>query len=64
MTFLEETKIPYKLPKQTTVLEGKCKGLSICVSGFRDSNLEALITNEGGRIVMGCLKNNTFGGEG
>ena len=41
------------------MLEGKCKGLSICVSGFRDSNLEALITNEGGRIVSGVSKKTT-----
>ena len=59
MTFLEETKIPYKLLKQTTVLEGKCKGLSICVSGFRDSNLEEVITNEGGKIVSGVSKKTT-----
>lgn len=63
MAFLEETKIPYKLSPKTAVLEGKCKGLSICVSGFRDSNLEEVITNEGGKIVSGVSKNNTFGGE-
>ena len=41
------------------MLEGKCKGLSICVSGFRDSNLEEVITNEGGKIVSGVSKKTT-----
>lgn len=59
MVFLEETKIPYKLSPKTAVLEGKCKGLSICVSGFRDSNLEEVITNEGGKIVSGVSKKTT-----
>ena len=59
MAFLEETKIPYKLSPKTAVLEGKCKGLSICVSGFRDSNLEEVITNEGGKIVSGVSKKTT-----
>ena len=59
MAFLEETKIPYKLSPKTVVLEGKCKGLSICVSGFRDSNLEEVITNEGGKIVSGVSKKTT-----
>ena len=40
-------------------IRDRCKGLSICVSGFRDSNLEEVITNEGGKIVSGVSKKTT-----
>lgn len=58
--FLKETQIPVLQPKpKNTNAEGKCKGMSICVSGFRDSQLESMIQNEGGQVVSGVSKKTT-----
>ena len=58
--FLYETQIPVLSPVQnTTNQEGKCAGLNVCMSGFRDAALEDTIKKEGGKIASGVSKNTT-----
>lgn len=58
--FLKKTRIPVLQPKTKNVnAEGKCKGMSVCVSGFRDSQLESMIQDEGGQMVSGVSKKTT-----
>ena len=40
-------------------MDGKCNGLSVCISGFRDSNFENAIINAGGNMVSGVSKKTT-----
>ncbi len=39
---------------------GKLSGMKIVISGFRDANLEKLITNNGGELSSGVSKNTTI----
>lgn len=57
--FLHQTQIPIIMPSQQIAANGKCNGLAICVSGFRDSNFENAIINAGGQIVSGVSKKTT-----
>lgn len=58
--FLHDTQIPVLAPTaKTKNTTGKCENMSICVSGFRDSELEKAIENEGGKMVSGVSKKTT-----
>lgn len=59
MRFLYDTQIPVIMPIQQKVIDGKCNGLSVCISGFRDSNFENAIINAGGKMVSGISKKTT-----
>ena len=59
MRFLHNTKIPVIMPNQQVAKDGKCSGLAVCVSGFRDSDFENAIIEAGGRVVSGVSKNTT-----
>lgn len=59
MRFLHDTQIPIIMPTQQKVMDGKCNGLSVCISGFRDSNFENAIINAGGNMVSGVSKKTT-----
>lgn len=59
MEFLHDTQIPIKNPAKTVASGDKCKGMAICVSGFRDSDFEAAVINESGKIVSGVSKKTT-----
>lgn len=58
--FLSETKIPpIKLNPVPINISGICSGMSVCVSGFRDSAMEQFIKENGGTIVSGVSKKTT-----
>lgn len=58
--FLAETKIPVIKPTVKFInTEGKCAGMNVCVSGFRDNELERIIEKEGGTMVSGVSKKTT-----
>lgn len=59
MDFLHDTGITPILPTKQVAVDGKCSGLSVCVSGFRDANFENAIINAGGKIVSGVSKKTT-----
>lgn len=59
MRFLHDTQIPTIMPIQHTASDGKCSGLSVCVSGFRDNDFENRIIDAGGKIVSGVSKKTT-----
>jgi NAD-dependent DNA ligase len=40
--------------------EGKLSGMKIVISGFRDANLEKIITNNGGELSSGVSRNTTI----
>lgn len=57
--FLHDTQIPVVMPSQRIITDGKCSGMAVCVSGFRDSDFENTIMHEGGRIVSGVSRKTT-----
>jgi NAD-dependent DNA ligase len=60
MYLLQETKIPYIYEKsQAPITDGKCSGMVVCFSGFRDTELEKKIISEGGRVVSSVTKKTT-----
>jgi len=60
MDFLHDTGVPIKQKAKEAVSGDKCKGMTICVSGFRDADFEAAVINEGGKIVNGVSKKTTL----
>lgn len=57
--FLQDTKIPVIPYQEAIATKGRCSGMSICVSGFRDSQFEQKVKEAGGKIVSGVSKNTT-----
>lgn len=58
--FLSDTKIPpIKLNPVSINISSICSGMSVCVSGFRDSVMEQFIKENGGTIVSGVSKKTT-----
>lgn len=55
--FLTQTGIPILPPVQKTINHnGICAHMSVCMSGFRDNDLEEFIQQNGGNIVSGVSK--------
>lgn len=57
--FVQNIKIPVIPYKKAIVTDGRCSGMNICVSGFRDSSFEQKVQESGGKIVNGVSKNTT-----
>lgn len=58
--FLTQTGIPILPPVQKTINHnGICAHMSVCMSGFRDNDLEEFIQQHGGNIVSGVSKKTT-----
>ena len=58
--FLTQTGIPILPPVQKTINHnGVCAHMSVCMSGFRDNDLEEFIQQNGGNIVSGVSKKTT-----
>lgn len=58
---LDDRIIPFFIKNERTGNpEGKFKGISICMTGFRDKELEELVVKEGGSIASGVSKNLTY----
>lgn len=58
-TFLNRTGITPIYRRTNTNADGICNGMSVCMSGFRDKQLEERIIQNGGRVVSGVSKNTT-----
>lgn len=57
--FVEELCVPYILPRKKEPTGTKCQGFSVCFSGIRDKELEAVIIDQGGKIANGVNKHTT-----
>lgn len=59
MQFLEDTGVPYILPKKQSPKGDKCTGMVVCFSGVRDPELEEQIKLNGGTIASSVTKKTT-----
>jgi len=58
-SLLKNTQLPFKICKTETSKSVKYKGLSVCFSGVRDSELEKILSSNGGVIVSNVSKKTT-----
>lgn len=59
--FVQDTRIPIIKPNKTNINHnGMFQNMNICVSGFRDKELEAFIINNGGKMASGVSKNTAY----
>ena len=58
--FVMSNGLTIKEPEKVSIDEnGKCSGMAVCFSGFRDPDLEGVIIRNGGNVVSGVSKKTT-----
>ena len=57
--FLDKTGIPVLPYKREEEIDGPCSGINVCMTGFRDKELEDKIVSMGGKIASGVSKKTT-----